>query len=79
MDKKVTKSDKTKMLEKAIAIWEIDEGYNKKDLAAKLCMATSTFYKHLEDIHSFRLDDLVMLCEILKMDDASKLKLLSKE
>lgn len=79
MAKKVTKSEKAKMLKKAIAIWQIDSGYNKSELAAKLCMAPTTFYDRLKDISLFRFDELVDLCEILNLDDTAKLKLLTKE
>lgn len=75
--KKALMTDKEKLLESVINKCMIISGYTHDELAIMLGMKPSTLYYRKKNVETFRLGELLELCRLGKLDDATRLQLLS--
>lgn len=69
--------DKSKLLRKAIACYKIDTGYDTKYIAHKIGISVSGLYEKLTYPERFRVQELVSLVRLLRLDDTQKLQILT--
>lgn len=70
-------SAKSKLIKKLISYYLIDRGYIMEDLAKRMEISTSTLYFRISHPDTFKLWELEKMCKIMKLDDETKVKLLT--
>ena len=71
------KAEKTKEIRALIAGYLIRSGYTKEDLAIKLGISLASLYNKMKDIDKFTFKEITTLFSLLKLDDETKLNLMS--
>lgn len=71
------KAEKTKEIRALIAGYLIRSGYTKEDLAIKLGISLASLYNKMKDIDKFTFKEITILFSLLKLDDETKLKLMT--
>lgn len=69
--------DKSELLATLVDDYLIASGHTKEELALKLGFHRATFYTRIKNIGKFRVSELVELCKILGVDDATRAMLLA--
>ena len=73
----MSKADKTKLLKANIEYYLVMSGYSKEQLATKLGISLASYYNKVKDINKFSYPEMVKLFSILKLDDETKLILMT--
>ena len=69
--------DKTKLLRKFIACYKIDTGYDMRYIAHKIGVSESGLYDKIAHPAKFRLNELLALVRLLRLDDTQKLQIMT--
>ena len=73
----ITKTEKTRLLNAEISFYLAITGYSKEQLSLKIGISLASYYNKMKDIDTFTYRELVNLFKVLKLDDETRLKLLS--
>lgn len=74
----MTKVEKTRLLKAKIEFYLAINGYSKEQFALKMGISLASYYNKMKDIDLFTYREIVNLFSIIKLDDETKLILLSQ-
>ena len=74
---KKRKEELTKIIKIEIERYVIWTGYTKAELATKLGMSQASLYNKVKNVDNFTYKDIRRLCNVLKLNDETKLALIA--